>query len=441
MTSRVRTLIAWVGVLLAGAAVSAHAAPRPYLFGCGRFNASWAGRPWSYDQQCWDHMVNIGVTITGAGLCWCDAEPVQGQYDWDAIDYADFQVNEILARGMEPTFFLGLTPQWAALRPDLPPHRTPPSEDYVEEFMDFHRWVANRYQGRVKYYFFWNEPNGCSWINDGCSNGDSYPLYTQWLIRCSQAVKSVDPDAKIIAGNLDYHAGVAEGWRYVQGMYDHGAGPYIDGIAIHPYDWAGTIHWRAVTDTRNVMVANGDAHKGIWLTEYGWNSGSESDLANRLTSVLTELKKDEWSFVVQANYLVLNDGAGVENYGLMDANLNPRLRYYAFRDFDKTFPSYVDFSADVTEGPAPLIVQFTDESSVAGAYQWYWEFGDGQTSSAQNPLHTYTEDGLYTVQLTVTGTAGPETAEKPDYIRVGTFPPVPGVDNPSFEENGGYYDG
>ena len=441
MASRTHVLIALAGLLLVGDAISAHAAARPYIFGCGRYRASWAGRPRSYDLQLFDHMVNIGVTMTGAGLPWCDGEPVQGQYDWDAIDYADFQVNEILARGMEPTFFLGLTPQWAALRPDLEPHRTPPSEGYVDEFMDFHRFVANRYKGKVKYYFFWNEPNGCSWINDGCSNGDSYPLYTQWLIRCSQAVKSVDPAAKIIAGNLDYHAGVSHGYLYVQGMYDYGAGPYIDGIAIHPYDWAGTIHWRAVTDTRNVMVANGDAHKGIWLTEYGWNSGSESDLANRITSVLTELKKPEWDFVVQANYLVLNDGSGVENYGLMDANLNPRQRYYAFRDFDKTFPSYVDFSANVTEGPAPLTVQFTDESNVLGAYQWYWEFGDGLTSSGQNPSHTYTQDGLYTVRLTVTGTGGPDMAEKADYIRVGTFPPVPGVDNPSFEENGGSYDG
>ncbi len=92
------------------------------------------------------------------------------------------------------------------------------------------------------------------------------------------------------------------------GMYDHGAGPWIDGISIHPYDWAGTIHWRAVTDTRNVMVANGDAAKGIWITEYGWNSGDEQEKATKLTQVLTELKKPEYSYVVQANYRVLPVG-------------------------------------------------------------------------------------------------------------------------------------
>jgi len=423
LPSRVVSLVSLLSGLLCVRVADADP-PRPFLFGCGRYTAAWAGRPWSYDQQIWDRQVSIGVTITGAGLAWVDAEPVRGQYNWDAINYADFQVDQIRARGMEPTFFVGLTPQWAALRPDLPPHRTPPAEDYVVDFMNFHRFVADHFRGRVRYYFFWNEPNGCSWINDGCANGDSYPLYTRWLIRCSQAIKGVDPDAKMIGANLDYHSGVAQGYLYIQGMYNYGAGPWIDGISIHPYDWAGTIHWRAVTDTRNVMVANGDGAKGIWITEYGWNSGDEQEKATKLTQVLTELKKPEYSYVVQANYLVLNDGPGVENYGLTDANLNPRPAYYAFRDFDKTFPVSVDFTADVRVGPAPLTVQFTDQSGVAGATAWAWDFGDGATSDLRNPSHTYTQEGTFTVRLSVTGAAGTETGEKAAFIRVGSFPKV-----------------
>ncbi|MBN1174151.1 MAG: PKD domain-containing protein, partial [Micromonosporaceae bacterium] len=299
-----------------------------------------------------------------------------------------------------------------------PPHRTPPSEDYVQEFMDFHRFVANRYKGKVKYYSFWNEPNGCSWINDGCGNADSYPLYTKWLIRCSQAIKEVDPDAKIIAGNLDYHSGVTHGYQYVQGIYDNGGGPHFDIVAIHPYDPAGTIYWQALTDTRNVMVSHGDAAKPIWLTEYGWSTTDYQSTANKLVQVLTELKKPEWSFVEMACYLVLNDGAGVENYGLMDANLNARVGYYAFRDMDKTWPEYVDFSADVTTGVGPLTVQFTDQSYMAGAGAWSWSFGDGGTSSERHPSHTYTATGSFTVQLTVTGTGGQLTGEKPGYISI-----------------------
>ncbi len=413
-----------LSVVLVSCGAASADPPRPFLFSMGRYYATWAGRPPSYDQQVWDHMVNIGATMTGTGIAWVGGEPSPGQYDMDVFAQTDWEVDQIRARGLEPTMFLGLTPAWAALYPQLPPHRTPPAEAYVDEFMAFHQFVAERYADKITYYYFWNEPNGCSWINEGCSNGNGYDLYTLWLIRCSQAVKAGDPDAKIIAGNLDYHIGVTAGYQYIQGMYNNGAGPHIDGIAIHPYDWGGTIHWQAVIDTRNTMVANGDAGKPVWINEFGWNLTDYQTTANRLVQVLTELKKPEWSYVQMANYLVLNDGPGVENYGLMDANLNARAGYYAFQGLNKTFPTLVAFSADVTVGAPPLTVQFTDQSTVSGASSWLWEFGDGATSPLQNPQHTYTLAGQYDVKLTVTGTLGAEFLEKPDYIRVGNFPHV-----------------
>lgn len=56
------------------------------------------------------------------------------------------------------------------------------------------------------------------------------------------------------------------------------------------------------------------------------------------------------------------------------------------------------FTADVTEGSAPLDVQFTDLSPNSPV-AWTWHFGDGDSSIAQNPLHTYTEAGIYDVSL------------------------------------------
>ena len=46
-----------------------------------------------------------------------------------------------------------------------------------------------------------------------------------------------------------------------------------------------------------------------------------------------------------------------------------------------------NFSTDVTEGNVPLSVQFTDLSE--NAIEWNWNFGDGNTSTVQNPTHTY----------------------------------------------------
>lgn len=64
------------------------------------------------------------------------------------------------------------------------------------------------------------------------------------------------------------------------------------------------------------------------------------------------------------------------------------------------------FSADTTEGCAPLGVQFQDTSSYqftgpGGITNWYWEFGDGSTSNQQHPYHVYTEEGTYSPRLII----------------------------------------
>jgi PKD repeat protein len=83
-----------------------------------------------------------------------------------------------------------------------------------------------------------------------------------------------------------------------------------------------------------------------------------------------------------------------------------------------------DFTANVTTGTAPIAVRFADNST-NDPTTWSWDFGDGDTSTLQNPSHTYTEAGTYTVNLTVTNAVGSDSEEKVDYITV-TEPAPPG---------------
>jgi len=61
----------------------------------------------------------------------------------------------------------------------------------------------------------------------------------------------------------------------------------------------------------------------------------------------------------------------------------------------------VDFSANTTSGKVPLAVQFTDMSTVDNISSWLWDFGDGTTSTEQDPAHTYTAPDTFDVNLTV----------------------------------------
>ena len=79
-----------------------------------------------------------------------------------------------------------------------------------------------------------------------------------------------------------------------------------------------------------------------------------------------------------------------------------------------------DFRAESSVGTAaPVSVQFTD-TSLGTPDEWYWDFGDGTHDSGQNPLHTYTNPGIYSVSLSVTGQSGSDMKTRLGYISVST---------------------
>ena len=73
--------------------------------------------------------------------------------------------------------------------------------------------------------------------------------------------------------------------------------------------------------------------------------------------------------------------------------------------------------APPVSGEYPLAVQFTD-TSAGDPTSWSWTFGDGGSSTAQNPAHTYTAAGSYTVSLTATNAQGSDTVTRTGYITV-----------------------
>jgi len=79
------------------------------------------------------------------------------------------------------------------------------------------------------------------------------------------------------------------------------------------------------------------------------------------------------------------------------------------------------FSANPTAGIKSLTVQFTDSSS-GNPDTWFWDFGDRNTSTAQNPSHQYDTAGVYDVFLRVSNPLGVDSLLKLDYILVTDTP-------------------
>ena len=68
--------------------------------------------------------------------------------------------------------------------------------------------------------------------------------------------------------------------------------------------------------------------------------------------------------------------------------------------------------ADFTSATSGLTATFTDTSTTSGQATYAWDFGDSSSSTAQNPSHTYAQDGTYQVKLTVTDAGGSNSVTK-----------------------------
>ncbi|GAB2845962.1 ThuA domain-containing protein [Lentzea nigeriaca] len=97
--------------------------------------------------------------------------------------------------------------------------------------------------------------------------------------------------------------------------------------------------------------------------------------------------------------------------------------------------------AEVTpaSGAKPLTVKFSSDGSSdpeGGALSYKWTFGDGNTSTEANPSHTYTTNGTYNAQLTVTDPTG-KTGTANVTVTVGNTAPTVKINGPA---GGGMFD-
>ena len=171
----------------------------------------------------------------------------------------------------------------------------------MADYGDFVSFVTRRYSPLgVNHYEIWNEPNHPHFWPSGINAVDYVPM----LKAGYQAVKAANPAAVVLMGGLskgDHY--------YLQQLYAAGARPYMDVINVHPYTGtvAPTECWTdrngrkavdafcSIEEVRNVMVANGDGAKALWLTELGWSSYAgtwgvtEAQQAQYLTDAYTWL--------------------------------------------------------------------------------------------------------------------------------------------------------
>jgi hypothetical protein len=217
-------------------------------------------------------MTAVGVDSIRLMVPWAGVEPTPGSYDWRLVDR---MIDAAAAHHMSVLATLNSTPVWA-VAPGLPPLSGRPTS--AADYGRFAGAVAQRFRGRISAYEIWNEPNATGFYAPNPDPSD----YVALLKAAYPAIKAQDPAAPVVTGGLgalvDFKGVAMDAVKFVRGMYAAGGEKYFDAIGYHPYQYTmkfseGGYHPNSpisqMSAIRELMVANGDADKKIWATEYG----------------------------------------------------------------------------------------------------------------------------------------------------------------------------
>lgn len=205
-----------------------------------------------------------GVTQGSPCAQWTCVNPAPGVYQWQAIDA---HVARAQANGAEIVFNLGRTPQWASARPNEPTPYGPGQAAEPASDLAWQNWVTavgQRYQGKIRYYEIWNEPNDSQFYTGSVTKLVSLAAQAHTIL------KAIDPANQIITP-CPYDI------AYLNEYLGAGGGAYADIVGFHFYVASEIapeyLYESFVPNVRLVMQQHGVGSLPLWNTESGWFSG------------------------------------------------------------------------------------------------------------------------------------------------------------------------
>lgn len=393
----------------------------------------WGDRSNSDIDRELDAMATAGARWIRFDIGWLNFESARGQYESYFFNKLDYIVGAARRRGIEPQVAVFGTPKWANGGAGM---YVPPTSD--ADFANFMAKMASTYQGRIKYWEIWNEPN----LKDFWQPQPDAARYVRLLKAAYVAIKRANPDALVISAGLSNCQK-----EYLEQMYAAGVRGYFDLLGLHPYtanrspyyeyhDYDARWNFAGILDMRAVMEANGDADKHIWISETGWQTSTAGDwpvTEEQQARYLTETYErvlNEFPYVDAVMiYDVRDDGTNPaspeDNFGLLHRDFTPKPAYNAFARAATSWSPSLSISAAATTitygqsttltvkvapaGTTPITLQ----QMVASVGQW-----EDVTTTATN------EQGVLQMSVAPTATtsyraAAPDRGQTSPTITVG----------------------
>lgn len=210
-----------------------------------------------------------------AGVSWKQLQPSRDQWDFRRLDLA---LSVAKQKGVEVGLTLGMTPQWAASRPNEKSFMGDGAASEPRDLADWDNYVrtiVSRYKGRINYYEIWNEPD-----TTGFYSGDIQKM-VNLSERAYKIIKDNDPSALVVSPSPAKPHSIS----WFNGYVNAGGLTYSDIVGYHfytdskiPEDIIPFIQKvRAILDAKYIS-------KPLWNTESGILNGMSSGSGINISS-------------------------------------------------------------------------------------------------------------------------------------------------------------
>lgn len=205
----------------------------------------------------------LGVTWVREDFHWHRVQPRPDVWDWTFTDAA---MRALLSRNIQVLGVLGPSVGWATANPNDPPNDVSYYAPNEDAFVAYAVGVVSRYRRYVKHWEIWNEPDHAIFWRPA----PDPVAYTRMLIRTANAIRAIDPEAKILIGGINPFD-----TTFLRTVAENGGWGSFDILAIHPYvdpysPEDGNL--AAAADAVRALTQRYGT-KPIWATEVGWSSG------------------------------------------------------------------------------------------------------------------------------------------------------------------------
>lgn len=324
--------------------------------------------------RIFDHLQALGAGWVKAQVSWKLYQPYPDSYSEERFTELDNLVATAAARGISVLLSVSKAPEWSRPTTEL----DGPPIDYAL-YEGFMRYLAERYQGRVKAYELWNEPNlQREWNGTPLSGADFVTL----MKLGAAGVRAGDAGAILISGapattGINDRIAAIDDRIYFREMINAGAADVVDAVGVHPYGWANPPDSSAAApdaaavshnnhpsfffkdtllDYLSILKENG-VEKPLWITEFGWGSFNRLEAAPpanaEFMSAVTEWQQAvytlrayqlaaEWDFVGPTILWNLNfgpllgDAYSETGYSILRPDGSRRIVYLALEAMEKS---------------------------------------------------------------------------------------------------------